>query len=476
MPLSSVLKKRSIPAAAEEQDDPAAETVQTETKTINHEKMDKYVNAIQKIKENDYTLLDDPSDPLSIAINDLSGHISGDMRKALEHVVDLSIHSSESLAAISFLTGDMREVADSTQTIAAAVEELNATSGNISKSSHEVVENSQTTQEAISSGHAAVESSVQSIDLIAKSMDTANSKIQNLSESVSAIVEILATIENIAKQTNLLALNATIEAARAGDAGKGFAVVATEVKTLAGQTATATEDIRDKINAISSGMDEVSGAMVESVGATDTGRSNIHKAGDEINRVVENISAMTELMASVAASVAEENDAIREIAKSIDVINEKTTKAAQNAETATAVTTQTAKVIDEQLATYQEMDLPYSIFEFAKSDHILWKKKLAAMLVGQDNLTADELSDHHHCRLGKWYYETNDEKIKKHPSYIKMEEVHERVHTFGRKCAELFGRGERENAAKEYEKMSEASKDVLQYLDDIKKSVIHRED
>ena len=74
--------------------------------------------------------------------------------------------------------------------------------------------------------------------------------INELGESSQEIGKVIRTITSIAQQTNLLALNATIEAARAGEAGKGFAVVANEVKELAKQTATATEDISEKIESI----------------------------------------------------------------------------------------------------------------------------------------------------------------------------------------------------------------------------------
>lgn len=80
--------------------------------------------------------------------------------------------------------------------------------------------------------------------------ESARSGIGRLERSTSDATELLTTIHSIAEQTNLLALNATIEAARAGEAGRGFAVVADEVKLLAGQTATATEDVRAKITAI----------------------------------------------------------------------------------------------------------------------------------------------------------------------------------------------------------------------------------
>ncbi len=74
--------------------------------------------------------------------------------------------------------------------------------------------------------------------------------IGGLAEKANEIGEIIGLIQAIAAQTNLLALNATIEAARAGDAGRGFAVVAQEVKSLAGQTAKATERIAEHVEAI----------------------------------------------------------------------------------------------------------------------------------------------------------------------------------------------------------------------------------
>ncbi|MGA7971367.1 MAG: methyl-accepting chemotaxis protein, partial [Pseudolabrys sp.] len=95
----------------------------------------------------------------------------------------------------------------------------------------------------------------------------AREKVEQLVDAVGQIVPITGLIQSIAQQTNLLALNATIEAARAGAAGKGFTVVASEVKSLAAQTASATDEINQKIAAVNASCDAVVGIMGKVVDA-----------------------------------------------------------------------------------------------------------------------------------------------------------------------------------------------------------------
>jgi methyl-accepting chemotaxis protein len=120
-------------------------------------------------------------------------------------------------------------------------------------------------------------------------------QVHELSEHVERIGDVVSLISAIARQTNLLALNATIEAARAGEAGRGFAVVAGEVKSLATQTAKATEDIAHQIQAVQSQTTSTVQAMETIAGW---------------------ISKMTEISATVAAAVEEQNSSTREIGRS----------------------------------------------------------------------------------------------------------------------------------------------------------------
>jgi methyl-accepting chemotaxis protein len=148
------------------------------------------------------------------------------MHEAAGKVVGLAQEASSKAVNASTASKD---AASNVNTVAAASEQLAATITEV------VAQIKGTSDRALEATQAAQRS---------------NEQVQALSEAASKIDGVVALIKNIAGQTNLLALNATIEAARAGEAGKGFAVVASEVKSLAGQTAKATEEIANLVGSI----------------------------------------------------------------------------------------------------------------------------------------------------------------------------------------------------------------------------------
>jgi methyl-accepting chemotaxis protein len=143
------------------------------------------------------------------------------------------------------------------------------------------------------------EQATRSTEVASRAVKDARRTVHTMSELGSAatrIGEVVGLIQAIAGQTNLLALNATIEAARAGAAGKGFAVVASEVKSLAGQTAKATEEIAGQVGAIQSAVADAAQAI------------------EQVNHIIAEISTIA---STVATTVEEQNRAVEEIAEGV---------------------------------------------------------------------------------------------------------------------------------------------------------------
>lgn len=188
-------------------------------------------------------------------------------------------------------------------------------------------------------------------------------------------------------------------------------------------------------------MDKTLLAMSDTAQAVDSGRSHVNAAGREINTVTAKLQSVTSRMAETASSVAEQSAAIDEISRVVTLIKEKTQRSHRNAELSLVFTQKSEEFLNSKLSEFQAMNIPDAVIDFAKSDHILWKKRLAGMFVGTTQLSASELASHRECRLGKWYYQIQDPTLLNHPSFQQMEEPHRAVHAHGKAAAELFARG-----------------------------------
>lgn len=183
--------------------------------------------------------------------------------------------------------GIAEQTVQSVQSVAAAIEEMTA-------SVQEISRNMSVSHEA---SQGIVADALQSAD--------ASGKLHQATEAIEGVVGL---IRKIAGQVNLLALNATIEAARAGEAGRGFAVVAAEVKTLATQTAQATEDISARI----ADMQHASELVGESI-------EKIKGSAEDVNRAVSGVAASIEEQTAVNQEISNNTQQIARLVEDISV-------------------------------------------------------------------------------------------------------------------------------------------------------------
>ena len=217
------------------------------------------------------------------------------------------------LSSLNQSVGDMRSTASNMSTIA---EDTSTLVQKVAEASHEASGNVQTVAAAgdeLTASIAEISRQVtQSTNITNEAATTAEStdrEVQSLVQAVSKIGDVVQLINDIAGQTNLLALNATIEAARAGEAGKGFAVVASEVKSLANQTARATEEISGQIGGI---------------------QSATQRSVESIRAIIDVIKRIDDASTAIAAAIEEQGAATREISRNVQQAAVSTEDAARN--------------------------------------------------------------------------------------------------------------------------------------------------
>lgn len=423
--------------------------------------------ALAQLEHGEFIEVPDGSSRIGKMIRQVADKMMGFGGRSLKRMVGVSVALNDAVIAAASMTRDVREVDHRTQSIAAATEEMVATVKDIASNSEAAAAEAEEAHQAASAGKSAADRSVTTMESIAGAVEDAAAKVDSLQEAALQISDMVSEIDAIAKQTNLLALNATIEAARAGDAGKGFAVVASEVKNLANQTTRVTEEITSRIDNLRSEMNVIVSSMEDGAKAVAEGREVIQTTGNEMDTISTKITDVTTRMGEIANVLAQQTEASNEVSQGISVIAQ---MASKNVESIDVVvdSMDTADVgITEDMDDVMTMQVPNETILRAKSDHVIWKKKLAEMVIGRTALNPDELADHHSCRLGKWVGSITDPEILNHPAFKALEVPHSKVHDHGIEAARKYHNNDLEGALAEIALVEEPSKEVLRLLDEL---------
>lgn len=281
---------------------------------------------------------------LATWFNTFLDKLQGIMKTISQNTSSLGNEAGNLAEIASNLAKNAQTTSERSNTVATAAEEMSANLNNVAAAMEESTTNTgmvaSAAEEMTATINEIARNSAQANEISGKAVKQAEAtseRMARLGASADAISKVTETITEISEQTNLLALNATIEAARAGEAGKGFAVVANEIKELAKQTATATLDIKTKIddvqqttigtvrdieeittviNNVNAIVATITTAVGEQSKATEEIASNINQAAGGLGEVNENVSQISVVASTITAEIALVNSASGDLSNS----------------------------------------------------------------------------------------------------------------------------------------------------------------
>lgn len=430
------------------------------------------------------------------------------LNQKMRAVSDAAEKAANAGSTISSGTTQMAAGAEeqSTQSseVASAMEEMTLTISDNSKNAMVAVQTAQQAKGAAEHGGTLVQKTVIGMERISDIVRSSADTIHTLGKSSIQIGEIVGTINDIADQTNLLALNAAIEAARAGEQGRGFAVVADEVRKLAERTTRATKEIATMIRKIQEETTTAVDAMEKGTQHVEEERVLAKEAGNALTEIVTIVNKVTDMITQIAEANAQQAKASDEISRNIVGISSVTNEnahaidqIARSAEEVAQITTSLSSMVTEfilfgdnehhrgrgtslavapggKLVPDRQKSDGFNM-DAAIDAHNQWKVRIQNLLNGKEHISADQLTTHLQCKLGKWYYEEGQSQFKSNFHFQELGSAHEKLHNVMREVVSLYNEGRKQEAREAGASVNTLSKKVVQALHELKNDILdHR--
>ncbi len=371
---------------------------------------------------------------------------------------------------IGWITYDVQQVSDNSTAINSAVTELAESIGQIAQTSQSSAADASRVRDGVQESIADIRQTGEAMRLIASQVSSIAQRCGELDRAVRQISEMAGTIETISRQTNLLALNATIEAARAGQAGRGFAVVADEVKKLSGDTAKATEEIRNRLTMLSAGMESIRKVTAESVSAVAEGEEKARRVEEKTCGLGDDVVSIADRMHQLADHIMRQELASGEISKSVGTISEKAKKLRQEVVSSLSRLVKAEEAAIGSLQAIRRSGHPAAELICVAGEAAAWRRRAAATLVGLEAPSSSNAA----CagrQLSAWAAVVTNIDIVRDPTFETLKSADETAHAGIRKMLEDVGRHDYGAGTQAYmqadgavEKLIEASKALISKL------------
>ncbi len=244
----------------------------------------------------------------------------------------LAIAEQQTSGTIKESKNNIQQQQTEIEGVSTAMSQMTTAVHEISRSIHETANAAAKANHDTATGNQLVSQTGETIQGLSDEISASSNIINDVEAESKTIGSVLDVIKGIAEQTNLLALNAAIEAARAGEQGRGFAVVADEVRTLAGRTQSATEEINQMIETLQKGSRKAVNAMNKSCEQAQSAVEQAALTGDSIRTIADSVNKINEMSEQIACAAEEQNAVSEEINRNIVGLNDIATHSVENSE------------------------------------------------------------------------------------------------------------------------------------------------